>query len=83
VGADGSDVVAVGLLREAVESVIPPASRPLLRRRLSRMVIVRPSLRFLDRRTSSLITILSGPRRRHAAESSRCSRELETLVVGL
>jgi hypothetical protein len=53
---EGSDVAASSRLLDAIEPIVTPAKRPILRRRLSRMVIVRSSVRRLGRLTSSLTT---------------------------
>jgi hypothetical protein len=80
---EGSDVAAASRLLDAIEPIVTPVKRPILRRRLSRMVIVRPSVRFFGRLTSSLTTSLSGPRQCRLAEDSHGSLELVTLGIGL
>jgi hypothetical protein len=80
---EGSDVAAASRLLDAIEPIVTPAKRPILRRRLSRMVIVRPSVRCCGRLTSSLTTSLSGPRQCRLAKDSHGSLELVTLGLGL
>jgi hypothetical protein len=80
---EGSDVAAASRLLDAIEPIVTPTKRPILRRRLSRMVIVRPSVHCFGRLTSSLTTSLSGPRQCCLAEDSHGSLELVTLGIGL